>query len=205
MAAMINYILYSAANYSFFKGPSRTLARSLLRNKDKTLIKGPSALSPPMSFKSLDAHSHNLHLSSTLSIMFPTLGKMLVKSSTLFLTLLSVIGSTAQADGGDGGGGQNVNPLAITSSQIEKIAPKSVSCDNAEAEDECATSDTAARAISASFNRYKVSSRAEQAAVIGLMAFESNEFQYNRNHFPGVEGQGSTFRFLLSSLSFFNY
>ena len=129
---------------------------------------------------------------------------MLVKSNTLLLTLLFVvIGSTAQTYGGDGGSGQNVTPLAITSSQIEKIAPKSVSCDNAEAEDECATSDTAARAISDSFNRYKVSSRAEQAAVIGLMAFESNEFQYNRNHFPGVEGQGSTFRFPLSLFFFF--
>lgn len=123
---------------------------------------------------------------------------MLVKTSTLLLTLLfAAISSTALAYGGDGGGGQNITPLTITSSQIEKIAPKSVSCDNAEAKDECATSDTAARAISTSFNRYKVSSRAEQAAVIGLMAFESDEFQYNRNHFPGVEGQGSMFRFPL--------
>ena len=43
------------------------------------------------------------------------------------------------------------------------------------------------------FKRDQVFSRAEQAAVIGLIAFESNEFQYNRNHFPGVERQGSMF------------
>jgi hypothetical protein len=28
--------------------------------------------------------------------------------------------------------------------------------------------------------------------VISLMAFESLDFKYNKNHFPGVAGQGST-------------
>ena len=117
---------------------------------------------------------------------------MLVKANTVLLTLLfSAVGSAAPACGS--GSGQNATSPAITAAQIEKIAPKSVSCDDAEAKDECATSDVAARAISATFKQYQVSSRAEQAAVIGLIAFESGEFQYSRKHFPPVEGQGSMF------------
>ncbi|SPO06734.1 uncharacterized protein DNG_09428 [Cephalotrichum gorgonifer] len=79
----------------------------------------------------------------------------------------------------------------ITTEQILKIAPQSASCDNPPAAGECATADIAARSITSSFERYQVSSPAEQAAVIGLMAFESGEFKYNRNHFPGVPGQGT--------------
>lgn len=113
---------------------------------------------------------------------------MLAKTNTLLLTaLLSAVGSAAPPCGG----GYNETSPAITPAQIEKIAPKSVSCDSAEEKEECATSDVAARAISASFKQYGVTSPAEQAAIIGLIAFESDEFQFNRNHFPGVEGQGS--------------
>ncbi|PLB41791.1 uncharacterized protein BDW47DRAFT_122242 [Aspergillus candidus] len=79
----------------------------------------------------------------------------------------------------------------LTPKQIETIAPKSKSCESASSKDECATAAQAAPAISASFDKYKVHSRAEQAAVIGLMAFESEEFQYNRNHSPGVPGKGT--------------
>ena len=47
--------------------------------------------------------------------------------------------------------------------------------------------------IGKSFETYNVTSRAEQAAVIALMAFESVEFQFNRKQGLGVEGQGSEF------------
>ncbi|GIK06465.1 hypothetical protein Aspvir_002115 [Aspergillus viridinutans] len=79
----------------------------------------------------------------------------------------------------------------ITAAQIETIAPKSKSCADAPAPGECATSEQAAANIAKSFETYKVTSAAEQAAVIGLMAFESLDFEYNRNHFPGVAGQGT--------------
>lgn len=82
---------------------------------------------------------------------------------------------------------------AITTSQIEAIAPKSASCDNAPAAGECATAAQAATHIANSFKTYKVTSAAEQAAVISLMAFESDDFKYNKNHFPGVAGQGSEY------------
>lgn len=112
---------------------------------------------------------------------------MRVNINALLLSLLfSGTGSTAPAL-------VAARDTAITTSQIQRIAPKSVSCDNPPAKGECATADTAARNIAASFEQYQVSSRAEQAAVIALMAFESDEFQYNRNHYPGVKGQGSMF------------
>lgn len=83
--------------------------------------------------------------------------------------------------------------VEITSAQILAIAPTSSTCDNPPAEGECATADQAAPYISDSFTTYGVDNVAEQAALIGLMAFETLDFKYNRNHFPGVAGQGSMF------------
>lgn len=80
---------------------------------------------------------------------------------------------------------------ALTESQVKTIAPKSNTCDNAPAKGECATAKQAAKFTSESFTTYKVTSKAEQAAIISLMAFESGDFKYNKNHFPGVAGQGS--------------
>ncbi|EAW08653.1 uncharacterized protein ACLA_095860 [Aspergillus clavatus NRRL 1] len=84
----------------------------------------------------------------------------------------------------------NIN-INITPEQIAAIAPKSTSCANPPAPGECATAAQAAPHIARSFETYQVTSAAEQAAVIALMAFESGEFAYNRNHFPGVPGQGT--------------
>lgn len=115
--------------------------------------------------------------------------------NTLLLSLLSLstLGSTVPAPQPENSNSNPQENTSITASQIEHIAPKSSSCANPPAKGECATSDTAARNIAASFDQYEVTSRAEQAAVIALMAFESDEFQFSRNHVPGVEGQGSTF------------
>ncbi|KAA8643233.1 uncharacterized protein ATNIH1004_009995 [Aspergillus tanneri] len=79
----------------------------------------------------------------------------------------------------------------ISTEQIEAIAPTSSSCDSPPSPGECATAEQAAKNIAASFETYRVTSLAEQAAVIGLMAFESGDFKYNRNHYPGVPGQGT--------------
>lgn len=80
---------------------------------------------------------------------------------------------------------------SLTEAQLIQIAPKSKSCDNAPAEGECATAKIAADSTSQSFNTYKVTNKAEQAAILSLMAFESDDFKYNKNHFPGTPGQGS--------------
>ncbi|CAG7947688.1 unnamed protein product [Penicillium olsonii] len=79
----------------------------------------------------------------------------------------------------------------LTESQVTAIAPKSSSCDDAPAKGECATAKQAAKFTSQSFDTYKVTSKAEQAAILSLMAFESGDFKYNKNHFPGVAGQGT--------------
>ncbi|KAJ5375460.1 hypothetical protein N7517_007466 [Penicillium concentricum] len=80
---------------------------------------------------------------------------------------------------------------ALTESQLITIAPTSKSCSDAPAKDECATAKQAAKYTSQAFETYKVTSKAEQAAIISIMAFESGDFKYNKNHFPGVAGQGT--------------
>ncbi|KAJ5279962.1 hypothetical protein N7478_005334 [Penicillium angulare] len=79
----------------------------------------------------------------------------------------------------------------ITEAQMVQIAPTAKSCDNPPAKGECATASQAAKSTSKSFDNYKVTSKAEQAAIISLMAFESDDFKYNKNHFPGTPGQGT--------------
>ena len=109
-----------------------------------------------------------------------------------FVTLLTLTLSTAAAAAAP----RKEQPsTTLTPDQILHVAPKSDSCANPPAKGECATAEQAARNIALSFDTYDVSSRAEQAAVIGLMAFESEEFRYSRNHFPapGVEGKGSKY------------
>lgn len=81
----------------------------------------------------------------------------------------------------------------VTVDQILAIAPNSSTCDNPPAVGECATAEDGTPAINESFDTYNVTSLAEQAALIALMAFETLEFKYNHNHFPGVAGQGSEF------------
>lgn len=81
----------------------------------------------------------------------------------------------------------------LSESQILAIAPNSQTCDNPPAKGECATAKQAAKFTAQSFDTYQVTSKAEQAAVISLMAFESDDFKYNKNHFPGTPGQGSKF------------
>ena len=41
------------------------------------------------------------------------------------------------------------------------------------------------------FHKYGISSAGEMAAVLSLMAFETQDFKYNTNHFPGWPGQGT--------------
>ncbi|KAF2788424.1 hypothetical protein K505DRAFT_218239, partial [Melanomma pulvis-pyrius CBS 109.77] len=79
----------------------------------------------------------------------------------------------------------------ITADTLKAIAPATASCDGAEFPDECADAATAAVSISKSFDTYKITSVGEQAAIVSIMLFESGNFKYNKNHFPGVPGQGT--------------
>lgn len=72
---------------------------------------------------------------------------------------------------------------------IEHAAPKSVKCDPKN--DECRTAKQAAPFITQGFYDHGIYDVKEMAAVISLMAFESGDFQYKRNAFPGRPGQGT--------------
>jgi len=77
---------------------------------------------------------------------------------------------------------------------IAAVAPKSVSCNGAtDFPDECATADRAAKYLPAALQKYGIYRPGEIAGVLSLMAFETGDFRYNRNHFPapGRPGQGT--------------
>jgi len=82
-------------------------------------------------------------------------------------------------------------PGGLTAQIITAIAPASSSCANAPAAGECRTAEQAAPHISDSFTKYGLTSTAEQAAVLSLMLYESDNFAYNKNHYPGIAGQGT--------------
>lgn len=73
---------------------------------------------------------------------------------------------------------------------IKIIAPGSVSCPPSQAS-ECRTADQAAPLLISSMSKYKLCSYNEIAAVLALMAFESVDFRYKHNVYPGRPGQGT--------------
>ncbi|KAK2756496.1 hypothetical protein FQN54_005389 [Arachnomyces sp. PD_36] len=75
--------------------------------------------------------------------------------------------------------------------QLITIAPESSTCQSAPAAGECRTAAQAVPHIVKAFQTYNIASPGEQAALISLMAFETADFKYNINHFPGVPGQGT--------------
>ncbi|KAM0544861.1 hypothetical protein ACHAPJ_011606 [Fusarium lateritium] len=72
---------------------------------------------------------------------------------------------------------------------IELIAPKSKICPSGNKD--CRTAKQAAPFIIKGFQTYGIYNVKEMAAVLALMAFESGDFQYKRNQFPGRPGQGT--------------
>lgn len=71
------------------------------------------------------------------------------------------------------------------------VVPKANTCAGAPSPDECKTAAEAVPFINQSFQTYGITTGGEAAAIIGIMAFESGDFKYNINHFPGVPGQGT--------------
>jgi hypothetical protein len=99
--------------------------------------------------------------------------------------------STPTGSSTSSNGGQSNSAHSLTVAQLLEIAPTANTCDNAPAAGECSTAQEAVPFITQSFTNYNVTSPAEQAALISLMAFETDELKYKKNHFPGVPGQGS--------------
>ncbi|KAJ2016579.1 hypothetical protein GGI03_005153 [Coemansia sp. RSA 2337] len=83
---------------------------------------------------------------------------------------------------------------AITLDQLNKAIPvraSDSSCSSVSTPDECAPNSRAVKAINAAISKYGVTQRGEIVALISLMAYESANWQYNVNHFPGRPGQGT--------------
>ncbi|KAI0996017.1 hypothetical protein K3495_g12164 [Podosphaera aphanis] len=80
---------------------------------------------------------------------------------------------------------------AISVSQLLKIAPSSESCPSPPGE--CATSSQAVPFLNNAMSKYGITTPGEKASILALIAFESDNFKYNTNHFPapGHPGQGT--------------
>ncbi|KAJ1769385.1 hypothetical protein IW140_002311 [Coemansia sp. RSA 1813] len=82
----------------------------------------------------------------------------------------------------------------LTLDQLNKAVPDRAgddSCSAATFPDECATNSRALTAINKALTKYDITGRGEAVAVIALMAFESENWLYNKNHWPGRPGQGA--------------
>lgn len=80
---------------------------------------------------------------------------------------------------------------SITAEQLTQIAPETASCSGAPFPEECATADTAATALNKSFDTYGIKTAGEKAALVAYTLFESGNYKYSKNHFPGRPGQGT--------------
>ncbi|KAM5455162.1 hypothetical protein MaudCBS49596_001802 [Microsporum audouinii] len=77
---------------------------------------------------------------------------------------------------------------------LKNIAPGSATepCVSApKAEGQCRSASQAAEPLIHSFEKYKITSKPEMAAILSLIALESGEFKYQKNVFPGRPGQGT--------------
>ena len=82
-------------------------------------------------------------------------------------------------------------PLPTALAQLLSIAPTANTCSGAQFADECRTAAQAAPALIAAMSAAAVYSPPELAALLALIAFESGDFKFARNHFPGRPGQGT--------------
>ncbi|KAM0702328.1 hypothetical protein Q7P35_011238 [Cladosporium inversicolor] len=79
----------------------------------------------------------------------------------------------------------------ISANNLITIAPDTTSCDGSPFPSECAPASVAAPNIAQSFSLFNIDSFGAQAALVAIMLFESGDFKYKINHFPGVAGQGT--------------
>ena len=80
---------------------------------------------------------------------------------------------------------------SLSAETLLQIAPNSASCAGAPKAGECRTASQALAPILQSFGTYQIASLGAQAAVLSTMAFETADFKYQRNYFPGNPGQGT--------------
>lgn len=83
----------------------------------------------------------------------------------------------------------SASPAFNVAAIIKQISPASASC--AGATPDCRTADQIAPHAMGAMHHYGLSSSREMAAVLALMAFESADFKYKHNVYPGRPGQGT--------------
>ncbi|KAF2187831.1 hypothetical protein K469DRAFT_704791 [Zopfia rhizophila CBS 207.26] len=107
---------------------------------------------------------------------------MLLKHATLIASALALASAAPLA-----------RRATLTAATIQAISPKTSTCDGAPFPDECRDASQAEDPINKSFQKYQINSAGEQAALLALMLYESDNFKYNKNHFPapGNPGQGT--------------
>ncbi|KAK7043166.1 hypothetical protein VNI00_008520 [Paramarasmius palmivorus] len=79
---------------------------------------------------------------------------------------------------------------SLTLEQLNTII-KQTSCTNAQFPEECRDASQALPFVNKAFSDYNITTIGEKAALLSLMAFESGNFEFNINHFPGRAGQGT--------------
>ncbi|KAH8151515.1 uncharacterized protein LAJ45_04136 [Morchella importuna] len=114
--------------------------------------------------------------------------KLILVSSLLALAAATPI---EHAKRGGGAFDSTYQVGSITSSQVVAAAPGSSSCATASFADECHDAGKATPLLNDAFKQYKQTTLGEVAALLGLMALESGDFQFNVNHYPGRPGQGT--------------
>lgn len=85
----------------------------------------------------------------------------------------------------------STNVSFITAALVQSIVPNSATCYNPPKLAECRTAAQAAPPIANSFLKYGVTSTGEIAALVALIGYESGDFKYQINYWPGNAGQGS--------------
>ncbi|KAK6359204.1 hypothetical protein TWF696_000368 [Orbilia brochopaga] len=146
----------------------------------------PAPVNPPPADDSSDT------ITSTITSIVEA---HITRSSTIVVTMTGTAptdvpapSSEAPAPPANGGNG---NPIQLTEEQVLAVAPTSNTCSGAEFPNECATASDAVANINKAFATYGIDKVGPAAAILSIMAFESADFKYNINHFPGRAGQGT--------------
>lgn len=104
----------------------------------------------------------------------------------LFLTLLAGLAAAAPTQ-------QDVFRRDTSAAAIiAAIMPSSTSCDGAAYPADCATNVEAAPYFISAMQSYNITSSAQMAGVLALVAYESGELKYRHNVYPGTPGQGTS-------------
>ena len=89
-------------------------------------------------------------------------------------------------------GNATSDSFGMTVAQILKAAPSTLACVSGATA--CRNANQIATFVNKSFAKFGFTTPGEQAALFSLMAFESGNFVFDVNQFPGRPGQGSTCR-----------